>query len=229
MHRQRVFLLESNQRFADAVRVGLQERGFAVWQHQRGDSLGQALRCNAFDAIVVSLSGQVDFTLIQTVRQNFAGPFLILSELDDLRTQLRAFELGVDDVIVKPVDIRILLARLSVCLRLYGTQARSATECSSIRVQNLTVDRNNHRVLIKDRPMPVSTAEFELLWMFATHPQQPLSREFLFVHALGRQYDGLDRTIDRRVSRLRKKLDASADVALTVRTVWGKGYMLAGK
>ncbi len=229
MRAHRILLVESNQRLARRIFDCLQEKGYSVWHDERGEDIVRTLEHQVFDVVLSSANTPDDFERVRSIRQVFPGPLLAMSDFDSLHTQLRAFELGVDDFIVRPVDRRILLARIRAILRRYLPEASPQKVASAIRVKNLTIDRKNRRVLIKDTPVAFSSGEFELLWTLAVHPQQALSREYLFTHTLGRPYDGLDRTIDRRVSRLRKKLNARSDVSLTVRTVWGKGYMLAGK
>ncbi|WP_231759667.1 response regulator transcription factor [Microbulbifer elongatus] len=229
MRAQRILLIESNQRIARRIFGCLQDKGFIVWHDERGEDITRSLEHQVFDVVLSSVNTPGDFERVSLIRQVFPGPLLAMSDFDGLNTQLRAYELGVDDFIVRPVDLRILLARIGAVLRRYLPETSSEQVASAIRVKNLTIDRKNQRVFIKDTPVAFSSGEFELLWTLAAHPQQALSREYLFTHTLGRPYDGLDRTIDRRVSRLRKKLDARSDVSLTVRTVWGKGYMLAGK
>ncbi|MCQ3828175.1 response regulator transcription factor [Microbulbifer elongatus] len=229
MRADRILLIESNRRIARRIEEALQGMGFIVWHDENGAEVIQGLTHQVFDLVLTSLNSPENFEQVQRIRQVFSGPCMVMSDFDGLNTQLRAYELGVDDFIVRPVDMRILQARVRACLRRCRPKHSSRQASSAIRVKDLTIDRKNRRVFVKDTPVAFSSGEFEVLWMLAAHPQQALSREFLFTHALGRPYDGLDRTIDRRVSRLRKKLNACSDVALTVRTVWGKGYMLAGK
>lgn len=158
------------------------------------------------------------------IRQNFDGPLLILSDRHNTKAQLEAFALGADDFIAMPVDPRILLARIHACLR---RAISLAPPKSIVQIKNLIVDHSERCAKIGDQTLALSTGEFDILWLLALHPRRALSRDFLFVHALGRQYDGLDRAVDRRVSRLRKKLERRPDISLTVRTIWGRGYMLA--
>lgn len=228
MRGQRILLIEDDQRLARSILLFLQQQAFVVRHVSDGDSLGQMLETCEFDLVLcdVMLPGTDGFEISQRIRRNFAGPYLFLSALSDLQSQLKAFELGADDFIVKPVDPNLLLARIRACLRRRRPQAQYE---SVVHINNLTVDRGERCARVNGSSIPLSTREFDLLWLLATHQKQALSREFLFINTVGRHYDGLDRTIDGRISRLRKKLESVEGLGITVRTVWGQGYMLAGR
>ncbi|WP_295802837.1 response regulator transcription factor [uncultured Microbulbifer sp.] len=233
MRGKRILLVEQDLRLAQSVIDALRELGVVLWHLNDGGNLERVLRYGEFDLVLTDFTADPaqGIEIIQQIRRNFSGPCLVLSSLHDVSSQLQAFELGVDDFISESEDPRLLLARIRANLRHYeGHDYKGVrnNKKNKIKLDNLTIDWDDQFVLVGDRPFALSTGELELLWMLATHPQQALSREFLFINTLGRPYDGLDRTIDRRVSRLRKKMDSHTNLALTVRTIWGKGYMLAG-
>ncbi|WP_158681545.1 response regulator transcription factor [Microbulbifer pacificus] len=226
---KRILLIESDPRATRSTLSLLRGWGFLVWSFDRTVDLSLILRYSNFDLVISDINTleREEFDGIQTVRRCFGGLYFVLSAQGDIAGELKAFELGVDDFICKTVDPRILLARICAGLRQRVLAPQPPEPDGKVEIDNLVIDRNDHCALVRGKRMPLSTGEFELLWMLATHRHQALSREFLFINTLGREYDGLDRTIDRRVSRLRKKLDARADLSLTVRTIWGRGYMLA--
>ena len=228
MRGKRILLIEDDHRLARSIIRFLQDQGFVMRHFGDGDSVSQVLKSSDFDLVLcdIMLPGTDGFEIALQVRSHFGGPYIFLTALSDVDSQLKAFESGADDFIIKPVHPNILLARICACLRRRQPQVKQETV---VQVDNLTVDRGERCARVEDETIPLSSGEFDLLWMLAAHPQQALSREFLFINTLGRQYDGLDRTIDGRVSRLRKKLENFGKVTLTVRTVWGQGYMLAGK
>ncbi|WOX06650.1 response regulator transcription factor [Microbulbifer pacificus] len=226
MRGKRILLIEDDQRLARSIMVFLEKEGFVVRHFGDGDSLGQLLHSCAFDLVLcdVMLPGADGFEICQKIKSNFNGPYLFLSALSDVDTQLRAFELGADDFIIKPVDPGILLAR--ILARFRRSQPEAAREMVT-QVKNLVIDKAKRCAHVEGESLSLSTSEFDLLWLLANHPHQALSREFLFIHTVGRRYDGLDRTIDGRISRLRKKLESVEQLDITVRTVWGQGYLLA--
>ncbi|MCQ3828162.1 response regulator transcription factor [Microbulbifer elongatus] len=226
MNGKRILLIEDDQRLARSVVQFLEKQQFVVRHLADGIGVSQLLRNEVIDLVLcdIMLPGRDGFEIIEEVRREFTGPCLFLTASSDVPIQLKAFDAGADDFIVKPVHPDILLARIHACLRrnFPPTQKKSA-----IQIDNLRIDRSGRKAWVNDELIALSPGEFDLLWLLVSNPQQPLSREFLFINSLGRRYDGLDRTIDGRISRLRKKMERHASLLLTVRTVWGKGYMLA--
>ncbi|WP_231759680.1 response regulator transcription factor [Microbulbifer elongatus] len=223
---RRILLIEDDQRLARSVVQFLEGQQFVVRHLADGIGVSQLLRTEVIDLVLcdIMLPGRDGFEIIQEVRTVFDGPCLFLTASSEVPVQLKAFEVGADDFIVKPVHPDILLARIEACLRRnFPTNQKK----SVLQIGNLLIDRSGRKAWVNDEEIRLSPGEFDLLWLLGANPQQPLSREFLFINSLGRRYDGLDRTIDGRISRLRKKMERYSSLALTVRTVWGKGYMLA--
>jgi DNA-binding response OmpR family regulator len=137
--------------------------------------------------------------------------------------ELLGLELGADDYVRKPVAPRIVLARLKAHLR----RPEAAVPADVLRFGELSIDRSSRSTRIGERPVQLTTAEFDLLWLLASHAGETLSREDIFRATRGLEYDGLDRSVDMRVSRLRKLLGDDADPARLIRTVRGKGYLFA--
>lgn len=225
---KRILLIEDDHRLARSVVQFLEQRRFVVRHLPDGTGVSQLLRTEAIDLVLcdIMLPGRDGFQVIGEIRAEFNGPCLFLTACSEVPVQLKAFEAGADDFIVKPVHPNILLARIQACLR---RKYPSSQKKSAIQIDNLRIDRGGRKAWVNDEVIPLSPGEFDLLWLLGSNPQQPLSREFLFINSLGRRYDGLDRTIDGRISRLRKKMERYSSLPLTVKTVWGKGYMLAEK
>ena len=223
---KRILLLEGEKCPEKAPIEFLLSQGFSVQAIDCGKPIQPALNTGDYDLVLLNIANfdTKNIEISKKIRRNFVGPLLVLSGLNNTKTQLKAFELGADDFITTPIDLRILLARIHASLRRSSPQT---PQKNRVQINNLTVDRGERSAKVEGQTLPLSTGEFDILWLLASHPKRLLSRDFLFVHALGRQYDGLDRAIDRRVSRLRKKLENRPDLSLTVRTVWGQGYMLA--
>lgn len=223
---KRILLLEVDKLSEQSIVAFLQEQGYAIQAIEDDSIIQQILKIRDFDLVLWSIAefDSENLEIIRKIRREFEGPLLILSGMNSTKAQLDIFELGADDFIATPIDLRLLLARIRACLR----RAHSRWPQNNIvQIGNLTVDREERNAKVGGQPLPLSTSEFDILWLLASHPKRALSREFLFFNALGRHYDGLDRAIDRRVSHLRRKLEKRQDLSLTVRTIWGRGYMLA--
>ncbi|NNE00976.1 MAG: response regulator, partial [Pirellulaceae bacterium] len=165
-------------------------------------------------------------TICRTVRHEFHGPIVKLTARGDEIDEEVAMELAADDYIAKPVRPRALLARLRMHLNRSETPVDPGAP-SKIQVDALTIDAGGRTVQLDDRPITLTTAEFDLLWLLAENAGQVVSREQIYQRLLGIRYDGLDRSIDLRVSRLRKKLGDDPNHPQRIKSVRGVGYILA--
>jgi DNA-binding response OmpR family regulator len=114
----------------------------------------------------------------------------------------------------------LLLAKIRSCLR-----AHRREHSQTIVLHDLVIDRSLNRATLAGRCLGLTALEFDILSFFAQRAGQIISRETLFQHLVGREYDGLDRAIDVRISRLRKHLDQRQVQGLTIVTVRGQGYL----
>lgn len=193
------------------------------------------------DAVLldVGLPGEDGLALARHLREHHDIGIMMISGAGETVDRIVGLEIGADDYIAKPFDLRELRARLKSVLRRYTTRGENsraaptaapqdagnvATRCVSFGVCELDLDR----CLLLDpqgNEVPITRAEFELLRVFIERPNRPLSRDQLFALAQNRDWDPLDRSIDIRVARLRKKVEADADHPRVIRTVRGIGYM----
>jgi two-component system OmpR family response regulator/two-component system response regulator RstA len=132
-------------------------------------------------------------------------------------------ELGADDYVIKPVEPRVLLARINALLRRSRAQPRLAH--ANLRFGQLLINTVSRAVSLNSQPVALSSAEFDLLAYLAEHAGEIQSRATLFQHLYGREYDGADRMLDVRISHLRKKLGEDADSSERIKTIWGQGYL----
>src|SRR5690606_35313013 len=123
--------------------------------------------------------------------------------------------------VVKPVEPRVLVARINALLR--RRKMQNGTEHKTLRFGALTIDTAARAVTLEGRFVALTSNEFDLLYALATKAGEIQSRESLYLQLYKREYDGLDRTLDVRISHLRKKLGDAA--ASKIRTVWGHGYL----
>jgi two-component system OmpR family response regulator/two-component system response regulator RstA len=132
-------------------------------------------------------------------------------------------ELGADDYVIKPVEPRVLLARINALLR--RSRAQPRLEHTSLRFGQLLINTAARAVSLNSEPVALSSAEFDLLAYLAEHAGEIQSRNTLFQHLYGREYDGVDRMLDVRISHLRKKLGEDANSSERIKTIWGQGYL----
>ena len=179
------------------------------------------------DVMLPTLSGM---DLCKEVRNDFNGLILMLTAIDEDIDQMLGLELGADDYIIKPVQPRLLLSRIRALLRRaqpqYISNKHDSQPNSIFHFRNLTINEELRTVEIESDQMSLTTAEYDLLLLLAKNVGKPVSRDTIVKHLRGIEYDGLDRSIDRRVSRLRNKLSSHSSSSCSIATVRGKGYQL---
>ena len=223
----KILLIEDDQRLAQSITIFFTSQGFDVKHFINDECLSSLFAHEQIDIIIcdIMLPGNNGFRIIKKVRAFYHGPYIFLSALNDLKNQLTGFELGADDYICKPVEPQLLLAKVKACLQ----RTVKMVQSNVLTVGNLTIDKNNRWARYDQTEIALSRHEFDLLWLLTLNYGKQITREYLFVNTLKRSYDGLDRTIDGRISRLRKKLLTYQGLSCTINTLWGEGYMLTVK
>lgn len=222
-----ILLLEDDAALARLTCQLLQQEGYNVtWCTNAERARGQ-LASQHFDLLLcdVLLPGSSGFDFVREIRSSFNGPVLFMTAQTQLKHQLKGFALGAQDYLLKPLDPRLLLAKLQVFLGAVGP-AQSEPVSQQLNWHNLQLDLQHRTARLAGKQLDLSGSEFKLLAALAAHPGKVVSRNWLFQQLLGRNYDGIDRTMDGRASRLRRKLQA-ADPAWNIVTSWGEGYYLS--
>jgi DNA-binding response OmpR family regulator len=224
----RLLLVEDDRELASMVADFLSSHGFKVLVEGDGNLAAQRIVSEQYDVVVldIGLPGMDGISICRSVRADFDGPILMLTARGDEIDEVVALEVGADDYMSKPVRPRALLARLRVHLRRAEASATSAST-TKIEVSGLCVDSSNRNVHVDELPIDLTTAEFDLLWLLARNAGSVISRDDLYQELHGLRYDGLDRSIDLRVSRLRKKLGDDPIHPRRIKSVRGVGYLLA--
>lgn len=176
----------------------------------------------------VMLPGLDGFEICKRIRPHFNGPILFLTAKTTDFDQVLGLEIGADDFIAKPVEPRVLLARIHALLRRINPSSPDKTGADSTHLTfgSLSINQSARTVDLSDEPISLTSHEFDMLLVLATNAGDILSRDYLTQVLRGRDYNGLDRSIDVRVSKLRKKLGDNPDAPTRIKTIWGQGYLL---
>ena len=221
----KVFLVEDDERLSQLTADFLRNQQLEVVQFADGKDLLPQVRQQKPDIVLldVMLPGEDGFMLCRSLRQAYNGPILFLTARDTNFDQVLGLELGADDYVIKPVEPRVLLARIHALLRRVKPVAQSQSS-SKLQFGKLTIDSASRQVMLGDEPIQLTSHEFDLLWMLAENASQLVDRERIYKELIGREYDGLDRSADVRISRLRKKLSDNQQNPQRIKTIWGKGF-----
>lgn len=227
----RILLVEDDERLAELTAEYLRKNDFEVSHEARGDSAEARILSERPDLVVldVMLPGKDGFEVCRSVRPRYPGVILMLTARDEDLDQILGLELGADDYIGKPVQPRVLLARIKALLRRTAPApvAASPEGGDSLVFGSFRISQSTRTAELGGERIDLTTAEFDLLWQLALHAGSILSRDDLLQELRGIGFDGLDRSIDARISRLRKKLGDDPENPTRIKTVRGKGYLFS--
>ena len=220
-----ILLVEDDRRLAELVKDYLENNEFIVTIEGNGNRvLRQFQQLNpALIILDLTLPGKDGLTICQELRATYRGPILMLTARNEDVDQVLGLEFGADDYVIKLVEPRVLLARIKALLRRYYQPEN--TEHENIVFDHLMIQPTARKVQLNNQEINLSSHEFDLLVALAKHAGQVIGREYLFNQIYNREYDGLDRTIDVRISQLRKKLNDNSENPTRIKTIWGKGYL----
>ncbi len=223
---KRILIIEDDLRLAALVREFLQRNGFEVVLEHRGDRALDVIARETPDLVIldIMLPGLDGLTICRQARPSYRGPILMLTARGGEVDEIIGLEVGADDYMAKPVRPRVLLARIRSLLRRIDPTTDGAPR--RVEVGSLVVDAGTRAVRLDGRPIELTTAEFDLLYYMALHAGEPVSRDQLSLALRGVPYDGVDRTIDLRVSYLRNKLGDDGRRPALIKSVRGIGYQL---
>jgi two-component system, OmpR family, response regulator len=223
----RVLLVEDDDVQGLLLELYLQKNGMDVERLTRGDQAPRRILESKPDAVILDtmLPGKDGFDICREVRNEYRGPILMLTGRSESLDQVLGLELGADNYLIKPVEPRIVLAHLRACLRRPVSAVPSGPE--ELRYGRFYISRTSRVVRLGQEEIPFSTAEFELLWLLAEHAGSTLSRDVIKRTLQGIGHDGLDRSIDMRVSRLRRRLGDDAENPTRIKTVRAQGYLFS--
>jgi len=228
--RCRVLLVEDNVRLAASIRDYLERQSYEVFLE--GDGLAVAERYDRLkpDLVILDLMlpGKDGLTICRELRRHDRVPILILTAKGENIDQVLGLEMGADDYVVKPVEPRVLLARIEALLRRSRGTPADARD-SRLVAGRVTVDGARRSAAIDGQPVELTTGDFDILWLLASRQGTVVTRDEILRVVRGIDYDGLDRSIDARICRLRRKLQEAGGAESMIKTVRLRGYLFAGE
>lgn len=225
-----ILLIEDDLKLGKYIKSYLEQHDFQVEWLTNGSAVSTTLTTNRYDLVLldIMLPGKNGFEICHEIRPLYTGPIVMLTAQSGDLEQIKGLDAGADDYIDKPFEPLVLLARIKMHLRRYQATKQPAPK-QEMTFGPLKIDQISHTVQLDGERIPFTEAEFNLLNTLALNHDRIMSREELFQTLLGRPYDGLDRTLDGRISRVRKKLDCSQDKPRFIKAIRGQGYLFFSK
>ncbi len=207
----------------------LKSHGYRVTQLHNGRALMDLMRTDPPVLVLLDLGlpGEDGFSIARQLREHWRCGLVIVTGRGDAVDKVVGLEVGADDYVTKPFDLRELLARIKAVLRrMTPVEVASAAPSSALRFVDWELDTAARRLLNPQRQeVALTTGEFDLLCAFAKSPGRVLSRDFLLEQTRGREAAPFDRTVDVQIGRLRKKIEADPEDPQILKSVRGAGYI----
>lgn len=222
-----IAIVEDDKELSRLTVLLLEAEGFKCIPIYRGGHAAEIILEHKPDLVIldIMLPDKSGVEICTELRQSFLEPILMLTGRGDDITELASFKNGADDYIVKPIKPHLLIARIQALLK-RGKHNNTSNSREVLHGDAISVNLSRREVLIADKLVDLSDSEFDLLVILVENLGAIVSREECFRKLRGFDYDGLDRSIDMRVSSLRKKISPFLTEKQRVLTVRNRGYML---
>ena len=219
-HYGTILLVEDDISLANWVAEYLIEQGYQTTICQRGDLVVEQVRKTNPDLVLldIMLPGQDGISVCRDLRHFYQAPIIMLTARDDEMDEVIGLEVGASDYMMKPVRPRALLARIKAALR-SKTDTHEAANSELISVGKLSINTESRTVYLANDEVHISSAEYLLLNYLASNAGQVVSRDAVFKATKGREYDGLDRSVDVLISSLRKKFNDDPQHPEKIKTI----------
>ncbi len=227
----RILLIEDDRKLAALTQEYLETHGFHIALLNSGHLATETIHTTQPDLVILDLMlpGKSGLDICREIRPTYSGAILMFTALDDDLDHLLGLELGADDYVIKPIQPRLLLARIHTLLRRVSKQPLTDAPPKIIHIGDLRINPLSREAHKAGQPLTMTTAEFDLLYILASHAGEIKSRDDILKSIRGIDYDGCDRSIDLRISRLRKKLGDDPIAPHWIKTVRGKGYLFTAE
>jgi DNA-binding response OmpR family regulator len=221
--KKHILVVEDDTSLAEWISDYLLDHGYDVTVASQGDYALEMIADEVPDLVLLDVMIPVKngFDVCKEAREFYSGPILFMTACVEDGDEIQGLEMGADDYLTKPIRPQVLLARIKALLRRASDEELKQQLVFGALVLNATVKT----VTVHQQAVGLNDNEFDVLWLLALQAGTVVSRIDLVSQLRGIEYDGLDRSVDIRVSRLRKKLQEAQDQPYKVKTIRGKGYL----
>ena len=222
---KKVLVVEDDSNISELLRLYLEKDGFDVVSAADGGEGIRLAQSENPDLILLDIMLPVvdGWFVCREVRKSSGVPIIMLTAKGETMDKINGLELGADDYVTKPFDVKELLARIHAVLRRSSGETEAAEESHRLTFDKLVIDMDSFELIIDGQRVEAPPKEMELLYRLASTPNKVLTRNQLLDEVWGFEYLGDSRTVDVHIKRLREKLENVSE-DWNLKTVWGVGY-----
>ncbi len=234
-----IFLVEDDKKLTALIKEYLETDNFSVSIESDGSrAVSRILEEKpALVILDVMLPGKDGRTICRELRNSYDGVIVMVTALDEDVDQIAGLEIGADDYITKPIHPRLLLSRIQALLRLTARSSavtpsndetdQNQGDADTIVLGALEIHAPSRTVRVNDQSINLTTSQYDLLFYLARHAGQIISRDRLYRDLYGIEYDGLNRSVDLTILRLREKIGDEGKNPRIIKSIRGEGYLMA--
>lgn len=229
MDAKNILVVDDDAGLRELLQQYLGAQGYHVAAVADGGAMDAYRAANTVDLIILDLMlpGEDGLSLARRLRTQSDLPIIMLSARGEDVDRIVGLEVGADDYLAKPFNPRELLARIRALLRRSEGNHDATGNGAILRFGDFVLNIDTHDLHKDGSNIPLTAGEFNLLRIFAEHPNRVLSRDSIMDMLKGYERSPFDRSIDVRVTRLRRKIESDPNNPVFIRTVWGEGYLFA--
>jgi two-component system response regulator RegX3 len=222
---KRILIIEDERPMAEAVRFNLEKEGYEVDIALDGETGWKMFEAGPYDIIILDLMlpGMDGMEICRQVRQEGSTPIIMLTAKDSDVDKILGLEMGADDYMTKPFNMRELLARIKAVLRRAAAEEKRPPR-RRMEAGDIVIDEERHEVMVSGEVVEMPLMEYRLLEIFMKNPGKALPREYLISQAWGGDFYGQTKTLDVHIRRLREKVEKDPAAPMHIVTVRGVGY-----
>ena len=221
---RKLLIVDDDPNICEVLRLFFENEGYDIRTAQDGVEGINMFRMFEPDLVLldIMMPKKDGWQVCREIREMSAKPVIMITAKGDVFDKVLGLELGADDFVVKPFDMKELSARVKAVLRRYDAHGRD-TDSEQVRFENIEISLQKYELKICGKVIDIPPKELELLYFLASNCNRVFTRDQLLDKVWGFDYLGDSRTVDVHVKRLREKLEGTSD-KWTLKTVWGVGY-----
>ena len=222
---KKVLIVEDENNIAELLHLYLEKEGFDTAVAKDGGKAVELFRSFEPDLVLLDIMLPVldGWSVLKKIRSESKTPIIMLTAKGEVQDKVTGLEQGADDYVVKPFEMKEVLARIHAVLRRTSDGAEEPAGARSLSFDKLTINLDSYELLVDDQRVDTPPKELELLFHLASSPNRVFTRNQLLDEVWGFDYFGDSRTVDVHIKRLREKLEGVSD-QWRLKTVWGVGY-----
>lgn len=221
---RKVLIVEDDNNIAELLHLYLEKEGFETQVASDGGKGVELYRSFHPELVLLDIMLPVmdGWSVLKKIRETDKTPVILLTAKGETNDKVQGLEGGADDYIVKPFEMKEVLARIHAVLRRFGAEGEGSGE-KKLSFDKLTINLDSYELLVDGKRVDTPPKELELLYHLAASPNRVFTRNQLLDEVWGFDYFGDSRTVDVHIKRLREKLEGVSD-QWSLKTVWGVGY-----